>query len=105
MTRYHCKHKMTTYDGVQHRMAQWIRRLPTEQKIQGSNPCAVIYFFLPFPGKGKGVATLPASRLLYYQCVVLHVGYSCTVQMRYHSSTADSHVRLKSFLFFIIECD
>ena len=52
---------MTTYDGVQHRMAQWIRRLPTEQKIQGSNPCAVIYFFLPFPGKGKGVATLPAS--------------------------------------------
>ena len=63
-------------------MAQWIRRLPTEQKIQGSNPCAVIYFFLPFPGKGKGVATLPRA-VLYYQCVG---NTSCTVPTRYHSS-------------------
>jgi hypothetical protein len=26
-------------------MAQWIRRLPTEQAIQGSSPCSDSFFF------------------------------------------------------------
>ena len=69
-----CDHTLTNYEGLTEygRVAQWITRLPTEQKIAGSIPAMVVPFDSPAGRSSPRVYTFISFSLTW--------GYSSVVE-------------------------